>query len=235
MNFKNIFSSKVASTKNEPLTLNQLEKVLKQKMSVADKEFVRGYELIKKYPRSVSVLGSARTKPHHPYYKKAEKLGRLIATELNYAVVTGGGPGIMEAANKGAFEANGESIGFGIKLPAEQQLNPYLTEAVEFEYFFSRKTLLFFSAETYVYYPGGFGTMDELFEILTLIQTGKIPKVPVVLVGKDFWQPLLKTIEKELLEDEHNIDRADTQLYKVVEEEEEIIEIIKNAPFRLID
>lgn len=141
----------------------------------------------------------------------------------------------MEAANKGAFEAGGASIGFGIKLPQEQELNKYLTGSVNFEYFFSRKTILFHSAEVYIYFPGGFGTMDELFEILTLIQTGKMPAVPIVLVGRDFWGPLLKIIEQELLNDEHTIDAKDTKLYKIVDSEDEILEIIKHAPIRQAD
>jgi hypothetical protein len=231
MNFKNIFGKKVVGA-NEPLTLKQLKKIIRRSMNVANSEFNRGYNLIEHHPRSVSILGSARLKPGTIYYEKAESLGRRIAKELNYAVVTGGGPGIMEAANKGAFEAGGISLGFGIKLPQEQKLNPYLTDSVNFEYFFSRKTLLFFSAESYVYYPGGFGTMDELFEILTLIQTGKMPKVPVILIGREFWQPLLKTIEDELLNDEHTIDAKDLQFYKIVDSEDEIISIIKNAPLR---
>lgn len=231
MNFKNLFIKK--SEKNEGfLSLKELRKIYKERMRTANKEFGEGYDLIVNYPRSVSILGSARLKPGTEYYSKAESLGRRIATELKYTVVTGGGPGIMEAANKGAFEAGGTSIGFGIKLPQEQDLNKYLTGSVNFEYFFSRKTLLFHSAEAYIYYPGGFGTMDELFEILTLIQTGKMPKVPVILVGSEFWGPLLKTIEKELLNDEHTIDIKDTQIYKIVDSEDEIIEIVRKAPFR---
>jgi uncharacterized protein (TIGR00730 family) len=231
MNIKNLFKKRIIKT-GEPLTIKELDNLIKSRERIADKEFSLGYNLIKKYPRSVSILGSARFKPDNEYYKQAESLGRRIAQELKYAVVTGAGPGIMEAASKGAFEAGGKSIGFAIKLPKEQVVNPYLTECVEFEYFFSRKTILFFSAETYIYYPGGFGTMDELFEILTLIQTGEIPKTPVILVGRDFWQPLLDLIEKELLKDEKTISPEDTSIYKIVDSEDEIIEIIKNAPFR---
>jgi uncharacterized protein (TIGR00730 family) len=231
MNLKNIFRKKTRNP-DEPMTLKELRKIIRKRISTADREFIHGYDLIEKYPRSVSILGSARFKPDSQYYKQAESLGRRIATELKYTVVTGGGPGIMEAANKGAFEAGGVSLGFNIKLPQEQKPNPYLTDFVEFEYFFSRKTLLFFSAETYVYYPGGFGTMDELFEILTLTQTGKIPAVPVVLVGRDFWQPLLNIIEQELLNDQHTINLEDTKIYKIVDSEDEIIDIIRKAPFR---
>ena len=231
MKIINLFTKKIVKTEG-PLTLREVNRLIRNRTKITNKEFSHGYDLIKKYPHSVSILGSARFKSDNEYYKKAESLGRRIAQELKCAVVTGGGPGIMEAANKGAFQAGGKSIGFAIKLPREQEVNPYLTEFVEFEYFFSRKTLLFFSAETYVYYPGGFGTMDELFEILTLIQTGEIPRVPVVLVGRDFWQPLLDLIKEDLLVNEQTINLEDTYIYKIVDSEDEIIDIIKNAPFR---
>lgn len=213
-------------------TIKSLDSIAKYQTKITSEEFQHGYEIIKKYPRSVSILGSAVLKPEDEMYKKAESLASRIAKELHYAVVTGGGPGIMEAANKGAFEAGGASVGFAIKLPEEQGQNPYLTDSVTFEYFFTRKTLIFCSAETYIYYPGGFGTMDELFEILTLIKTGKIPHVPVVLIGRDFWQPLLNFIEKELYEDLKVIPKSFMTLYKIVDSEDEVIEIIRNAPLR---
>jgi len=231
MNIKNLFKKSPAKVAG-PITHSELSQLIINRLYTANDEFVRGYDLIKKYPRSVSILGSARFKPDNHYYKQAESLGRRIVKELNYTIVTGGGPGIMEAANKGAFEAGGKSIGFAIKLPKEQTVNPYLTEYLEFEYFFSRKTLLYFSAETYIYFPGGFGTFDELFEIITLIQTKKIPPVPVILVGRSFWQPLLELIHKQLLDAESTISTGDENIYKIVDSEDEIIEIIKNAPFR---
>ncbi len=231
MIFKNIFNGLTKKKGGNP-HLKELPAIIKRNLSIANSEFNQGYNLILKYPKSVSILGSARLKPGTQYYEMARELGKRIAKELDYAVVTGGGPGIMEAANKGTFEAGGKSIGFGIKLPNEQALNPYLTESVDFEYFFSRKTLLFYSAETYIYFPGGFGTMDELFEILTLMQTRKIPKVPVVLIGSEFWNPLMLTIKEELLNDEHTIDPADIQLYKITDSLDEVINIIKNAPLR---
>jgi len=231
MNIKNLFSKKINKT-DGPLTIKDIDRLINERMDTTNKELRAGYNIIKKYPHSVSILGSARLKPENIYYKQAESLGRRIVTELNYAVVTGGGPGIMEAANKGAFEAGGKSIGFTIKLPTEQEDNKFLTESVTFEYFFSRKTLLFFSAETYVYYPGGFGTMDELFEILTLIQTGEIPKAPVILVGRDFWQPLLDLIKNKLLDETETISPEDMEIYKIVDSEDEIIDIIRSAPFR---
>jgi uncharacterized protein (TIGR00730 family) len=217
-----------------PLNIKDIATIIKKRKKTVDQEFKVGYELILKHPQSVSILGSARFKEDNIYYKQARSLASRIVKELNYAVVTGGGPGIMEAANRGAYEAGGVSLGFSIKLPQEQKNNPYLTDYVEFEYFFSRKTLLFFSAETYIYYPGGFGTMDELFEILTLIQTNKIPKTPVILVGRDFWTPLLKLIDDKLYHDTNAINLTDEDIYKIVDSEDEIIQIIKNAPLRQV-
>jgi len=231
MNIKNLFKRK-EKRNDKPLTINELSQLVINRMYIANDEFIQGYDLIKKYPRSVSILGSARFKPDNHYYKQAESLGQRIVKDLGYTVVTGGGPGIMEAASKGATEAGGKAIGFTIKLPKEQTINPYLTEYVEFEYFFSRKTLLYFSAETYIYFPGGFGTFDEFFEIVTLIQTKKIPAVPVILVGKSFWQPLLDLVHKQLLDTENTISADDENIYKIVDSEDEIIEIIKSAPFR---
>jgi hypothetical protein len=232
LNKKNRDTNKLDIKTSNPMELKAIKKIIKDREIIADAEFKKGYDLIEKYPRSVSILGSARFKEDNIYYKQAQSLSYRIAKELKYAVVTGGGPGIMEAANRGAYEAGGVSLGFTIKLPKEQSTNKYVTEFAEFEYFFSRKTILFFSAETYVYYPGGFGTMDEFFEIVTLIQTKKIPKVPVVLVGKEFWQPFLSLIKEELYEDNSTINKDDMGLYKIVDSEDEVLEIIKNAPYR---
>jgi hypothetical protein len=215
-----------------PLSLKEIEGVIKKREEITITELSKGYELIKKYPRTVSILGSARFKEGSPYYEQARSLGNRIVKDLLYGVVTGGGPGIMEAANRGAYEAGGVSLGFTIKLPAEQGTNKYVTDFVEFEYFFTRKTLLFFAAEAYIYFPGGFGTFDEFFEIVTLIQTKKISKAPVILVGKKFWEPLLKLVAEKLLEENHTIDEVDMSIYKLVDSEDEIIEIIKNAPYR---
>ncbi len=214
-----------------PITRRKMAKIIKRREKISYKELDNGYALIEKYPRTVSVLGSARFGEDNRYYKEARSLAYKIVKELNYAVVTGGGPGIMEAANRGAFEAGGVSLGITIKLPKEQHTNPYVTESADFEYFFDRKGLLFFSAEAYVYYPGGFGTLDEFFELVTLIQTGKINKRPVILVGKDFWEPLLEFIEKELSKENNTINAEDMGIYKIVDSEDEAIEIIKQAPY----
>jgi uncharacterized protein (TIGR00730 family) len=235
MNIKNLFSRvKIEDSivEGRQFNIKSLDAIVENQNKITNEEFKKGYDIIKKYPHSVSILGSAVLKSDNEFYKKAESLSARIARELNYAVVTGGGPGIMEAANKGAFEAGGVSIGFAIKLPNEQYKNNYLTDSIAFDYFFTRKALLFCSAETYIYYPGGFGTMDELFEILTLIKTDKIPRVPIVLVGREFWQPLLDFIEKSLYEDTGVISKDYLEIYKIVDSEDEILDIIKKAPLR---
>ena len=241
MMFKNIFSKNKANKEDFTLgneidagtiTLEKVEKIIKTREKITNEEFERGYNLIKKYPRSVSIFGSARFNDDSTYCKKAESLTRRIVKELKYAVVTGGGPGIMGSANKGAFEAGGVSIGFTIKLPSEQRTNKYVTDSADFEYFFSRKTLIFFAAETYIFFPGGFGTLDEFFELITLIQTKKITKTPVILVGREFWAPFLELIEEKLLKENHTINKEDIEIYKIIDSEDEIINIIKNAPYR---
>lgn len=230
---KNMFSKKEDNRKNSTLvTKRDIEEIINKKKKISGIELNNGFNLIKKYPRSVSILGSARFDKDNQYYKKAESLAFRISKELKYAVVTGGGPGIMEAANKGAYDAKGVSLGFSIKLPHEQTVNKYLTEYVEFEYFFSRKTLLFFAAEAYIYFPGGFGTFDELFEIITLIQTQKITKAPVILVGKEFWTPFLDLIKQKMVDENQTVKLSETEIYKVVDSEDEIIDIIRKAPYR---
>lgn len=235
MKILNMFAKKKVAEKinnGEKFTVKSLDAIAQNKSDTMTKEFKNGYNMVMKYPRSVSILGSAILTSENEWYKKAESLGARIAKELKYAVVTGGGPGIMEAANKGAYEAGGNSVGYAIRLPNEQYVNKYLTDHVTFDYFFTRKTMIYCSAEAYIYFPGGFGTMDELFEILTLIKTGKMPQAPVILVGKDFWEPLLKFIENELYEDYRVIPKDFMEIYKIVDNDDEILSIIKNAPLR---
>src|SRR5437879_8557141 len=163
-------------------------------------EFVEGFTFLASVQRSVTIFGSARLSESHPYYQKARSLGQLLARD-GFTVVTGGGPGIMQASNQGAYEAGGDSVGLNIELPHEQRINPYVRRSMSFHYFFSRKVMLDFSAEAYVFFPGGFGTLDELFEVLTLIQTGKMEcRVPVILMGTDFWAPLCDWLRGTLLE-----------------------------------
>ena len=215
----------------KPLTKKEIEYASKLRVSRISKEFSRGFKFIKKYPKSVTFFGSARFKEDNIHYQQAKNIAEELS-KLGYAIVTGGGPGIMEAANKGAYEAGGASVGLDIRLPKEQITNPYVKDSVDFYYFFSRKVTLSFSAEAYLYFPGGFGTLDEFFEILTLVQTHKIPKVPIILIGSDFWKPLDEFIKKRLLKEHSTISNGDEELYKIIDNDEEIIEIVKNAPMR---
>ncbi len=194
------------------------------------KEFADGFVFVTNYPKSVSFFGSARFTPDNPNAQKAEHLAGRIAKELGYAVVTGGSAGIMAAANKGAFEAGGQSLGLNIKLPHEQLGNGYTTASLDFSFFFSRKTALSYAAEAYVFLPGGFGTLDELFEIITLVQTHKIRRVPIFLVGTKFWEPLGDFIKLYLYEIYHTINKNELDLYKITDDEDEIISIIREAP-----
>lgn len=178
-------------------------------------EFVSGFNLLRKLGPAATFWGSARLRPGDKYYNEAEELATRLAKK-GMTIVTGGGGGIMEAGNVGAYKVGGQSVGLNIRLPMEQKLNPYTTLSQTFDHFFARKVMLAFSSEVYIYFPGGFGTMDELFEILTLIQTEKISRVPVILYGKDFWQPLIAWMKDELLNKYHTIDTEDLKLFTVV-------------------
>ncbi len=192
-------------------------------------EFVTGFDILRKYSTAATFFGSARLKPQDPAYKEAEQLASKLAKK-GFTIITGGGPGIMEAANVGAFKVGGKSVGLNIQLPMEQKLNPYVTESESFHFFFSRKVMLSFASEVYVYFPGGFGTMDEMFEIVTLIQTKKIQKIPVVLYGKDFWSPLIDFFEKQLYKKYGTITKEDIELMHIVDSVDEAYEyIIKNV------
>ncbi len=188
-------------------------------------EFVEGFENLSKIEPAVSIFGSARIKEDHPDYRKARKLGQLLAKE-GISVLTGGGPGIMEAANRGASEAGGMSVGLNIELPFEQKPNPYAKKVLTFNYFFVRKVMLVKYAKAFVIFPGGFGTMDEFFEALTLIQTKKILPFPLILVDSKFWGGLLGWIKEQMLMSNF-IKDTDLDLIKVMEEPEEIIEYIR--------
>ncbi|MCS7199424.1 MAG: TIGR00730 family Rossman fold protein [Caldimicrobium sp.] len=188
-------------------------------------EFVEGFEVLPKVYPGVTIFGSARTQPEEKDYQKAVELGRLLA-RAGFSVITGGGPGIMEAANKGASEGGGYSVGLNIKLPMEQEPNPYANVRLEFRYFFIRKVMLAKYSVAFVFFPGGFGTMDEMFEILTLVQTKKIRPVPIVLVDKTFWKPLLTWFTKVLIPS-NKITLHDMELFKVLDEPEEIVSFIK--------
>jgi uncharacterized protein (TIGR00730 family) len=190
-------------------------------------EFVEGFGLLAELGPAVSVFGSARALPGSADYEKAERIGAELA-RAGYAVITGGGPGIMEAANKGAVGAGGVSVGLGIELPLEMGLNDYVDIGIEFRYFFVRKTMFVKYSQAFVVMPGGFGTLDELFEAVTLVQTGKITKFPIVLVGSAYWAGLLSWIRNSLLAEE-KISAADPDLLHVADDPIDVAEIIKDA------
>ena len=190
-------------------------------------EFVQGFERMSKIGPCVSVFGSARTKPSGKDYKMAEEIGYLL-TKRGFGVITGGGPGVMEAANKGAHFAGGNSVGLNIKLPFEQKANPFIDpeNLIEFDFFFVRKVIFMKYAQGYIVLPGGFGTLDELFEALTLIQTAKLVHFPIVLVDKNYWSGLIDWIKARLLE-EKNISPEDMDIFHLVDTAEEAVGIIE--------
>ncbi len=190
-----------------------------------------GFTAIEHYPKTVTFFGSARTKPGAAFYELARDLAGEICKE-GYAVVTGGGPGIMEAANRGTKETCGYAVGFNIELPTEQVINEYVTHGINFKFFSARKMAMFFSGEAFLFFPGGFGTLDELFQLLTLIQTHKAPNTPVILVGAEYWNNLDKFIKNTLLDEFETISKDDLNLYTISDDKEEIMNIIRNAPLR---
>ncbi len=192
-------------------------------------EFVEGFEKMTKIGPCVSIFGSARTKPENKYYQLAEEIATRL-TQEGYGVITGGGPGIMEAANKGAKAGKGKSVGLNIRLPFEQSSNPFvdLDKNLVFDYFFVRKTIFLKYSQGFIAMPGGFGTLDELFEALTLVQTSKIAHFPVILVGSDYWGGLVDWIRKTMLEKEHNVSPDDLSLFHVVDTADEAVKIIND-------
>jgi len=191
-------------------------------------EFVDGFGKIVDFPKSVSIFGSTRSQENNHWYQEARKLGAMLGKD-GFAVVTGGAKGVMEAGNRGAFEVGADSVGLNIELPHEQESNKYLTDSLNFHYFFTRKVMLTYAAEAYVYFPGGFGTLDEFFELITLIQTNKIRRVPIILVGKEFWQPLLDYMKKVVYEEHGNIDEKDMKIYQLVDTAKDAFKIIQDS------
>lgn len=221
-------SLKAEDNKNQLLVRQKLIDAAEGRLVTVVEEFEHAFDILGKYDKTVTVFGSARLKPEHPVSRQAYAISWALA-KSGYAVVTGGGGGVMEAANKGAFEAGGTSIGFNIHLPMEQSLNEYTNENYRFEHFFGRKVAMTLDASAYVYCGGGFGTFDELFEVVTLMQTGIIPQVPIILLGKDFWTPLDQYIRDTLLDQYKTIEAEDRSLYIITDDVQQAIETIKQS------
>jgi len=192
-------------------------------------EFTEGFELLGKYGLAASFFGTARMTFEDRLYKDATELAGRLA-KAGYAVITGGAAGIMEAANKGAYDAGGASVGLNIRLDSKQGTNQYITDQIMFDHFFVRKVMLTFASEVYIYFPGGFGTLDEFFEIVTLIQTNKIRRVPIVLYGRDYWTPLVEFFRTKLLAEHKAIDSEDMNLFVIADSVDEAFDyILKNV------
>ena len=190
-------------------------------------EFEKGFDFISNYRLAATIFGSSRCNMKDRIYEKATELSYKLS-KSGFAILTGGGGGIMEAGNKGAFEAGGDSVGLTIDLPDEEARNKYVKDALAFKYFFIRKVMLSFASDVYIFFPGGFGTLDEFFEIITLIKTNKIKHIPVVLVGKDFWEPILNMIENSLYKKYHTISKEDMDIYHLVDDVDEAHNLIVN-------
>ncbi len=202
------------------------------KLCMMEEEFRQGISVIQDLTPSVTFYGSARLQEDHPAYKQARSLAYRISKELGYNVLSGGGGGIMEASNRGAFEAGGKSVGLTIRLPQEQKTNKYVTEEIPFYFFFTRQVAMSYATEVCVFCPGGFGTLDELFEMLTLQQTGKIGRIPVILLGTEFWNPLAKFIQEVLVEKYKVISPNDVNLFVITDDEDQILKIINESRMR---
>ncbi|OGS27410.1 MAG: Rossman fold protein, TIGR00730 family [Elusimicrobia bacterium RIFOXYB2_FULL_48_7] len=192
-------------------------------------EFIDGFETLSRIKKGICIFGSARIQPGTKYYKIAERTAYLLA-KSGYSVITGGGPGIMEAANKGASEAGGNSVGLNIMLPMEQKPNPFINIMIEFRYFFVRKVMFTKHAKAFVALPGGYGTLDEFYEAITLIQTERIEQFPVILVGKEYWKGIIKWMEDTMLK-EDCISKCDLDVFTIVDTPEEVVSIIKKSRF----
>ncbi len=207
------------------LPCDDLEDANKKRVERISAEFEKGFDFISNYGLAATFFGSARCQMGDENYEKATKLAYKLS-KSGFTIITGGASGIMEAGNKGAFEAGGESVGLNITLPKEQESNKYAKDFLSFEYFFSRKVMLAFASEVYVFFPGGFGTLDEFFEMITLVQTKKIGAIPVILMGRDFWEPLLRYIEDTLSGKYKTINKDDMDIYHLVDEVDEAHELI---------
>jgi len=223
------FTAEEAQHETQPTHINDLSWRIFRIMA----EFVEGFQFLSETSKEVTFWGGTKVLSSSKWYKEAEKLGQMCA-KSGYAVITGGGSGIMEAGNKGAKEAGGQSFGFNIQLPSEQQLNRFVNKGLAFHYFFSRKVMMAASAQAYVFFPGGFGTLDEFFEIVTLIETNKMQPTPVICMGKDFWGGLTEWIEETQIKKFKTIDKKHREIFQIVDSAKEAFEIIKTSEERTI-
>lgn len=203
-----------------------------ERLDRIETEFRNAFEFLSKLPDSVSIFGSTRSLPGSVEYEQARKLAGRFVTEKKFAVVTGGGPGIMEAANRGALEAGGTSAGLTIELSTGEAVNTYINKSLSFHYFFARKMALSFAASMYIFFPGGFGTMDEFFELITLVQTRKIERIPIFCIGTDYWQPLRRFMEHYMLNPDGYISEADLGLFTITDDLDLVIECAKYCQVR---
>lgn len=208
----------------------QIEEEIKLK-KVQD-EFHNGIDTVRKFNPSVTFYGSTQLQEGSEYYEKVRNLAYRISKELNFAILSGGGPGIMEAANRGAYEAGGKSVGLTIRLPNEQKTNRYVTNEIPFSFFFTRQSTMSYATEACIFCPGGYGTLSELFDILTQQQTNKIGRMPVILYCSEFWKPLENVVNDLLLKKFKTIKESDINLYKIIDSEDEILKIVKNSKIR---
>lgn len=228
---KSVETIKAAIENVVTLTKEDMSRIAGERITEITNEFSEGFKFLEEYPKSVTFFGATLTPESDPYYASARALGSKIVKELGYSVITGGGPGIMEAANRGAYEAGGNSLGLTIELPRPQKVNRYLTKEVDSYYFFVRKVCLSFSAEAFVFYPGGFGTLDEFFEVLTLVQTHKIVGVPIICVGSDYWNAVVVLMREQMLK-RGTIIEEDLKLFTITDDLDQIINMIRNVPIR---
>jgi uncharacterized protein (TIGR00730 family) len=216
-----------AITPHRDAVIKLLDHETEERVGRIDKEFRDGLRIVNGFNYTVTIFGSARFLEDNKYYQKAREVSNALANN-GFTIITGGGGGVMEAANRGAFEAGGNSIGFNIKLPNEQQLNAYTTKSMSFHYFFARKFMLTYAASALICFPGGFGTLDEMFEVITLVQTGKIPPVPIILVGSEFWKPLDIFIKEQLLTSVGAISHGDEELYEILDNPSQIVSLVED-------
>lgn len=202
------------------------------KLCMIQEEFRQGIDMISMYTPSVTFYGSARLTEDHEAYKKAQSLAYRISKELNYIILSGGGAGIMEAVSRGAHDAGGKSVGLTIRLPNEQKTNQYVTDVIPFYFFFARQVSMSYMTEVCIFCPGGFGTLDELFEMLTLQQTGKLGRIPIILFGVDFWTPFYDVIKNTLVGKYQTVSQVDMNLFTITDSEEEVLKIITESKLR---